>query len=67
MKSTLELTKQAGFNDAEMEILASEINRFADLVRADALEAAAQAAQDECPTPDGALCAAAIRQLKGRP
>jgi hypothetical protein len=42
----IKLLKQAGFNDAEVEILASKMNRFAAIVQANALERAAAVADE---------------------
>jgi hypothetical protein len=64
----IELAREAGLGDLSekcgfifFQPGTEGLKRFAKSI----LEAAAQAAQDECPTPDGALCAAAIRALKG--
>ena len=42
MKSIIELAREAGFNEAETEILKQEITSFAALVRKQALEEAAE-------------------------
>lgn len=66
--NVIELAREAGFNEAETEILKQEIASFADLVRAAALEEAAEEAMHWVTNisthSDAEYVAAAIRALK---
>jgi len=76
-QNIIELAREAGFNEAETEILKQEITSFAALVRKQALEEAAGVCDEQAhdwhlhakggPVAAYNACAAAIRALKDKP
>lgn len=64
----IELALNAGFGPRTIEAAGKQIERFAQLVRDQALEAAAKVCEEpyEFTSQEASLLATAIRQLKGK-
>lgn len=63
MKNIIELAKEAGFEGRVALVIESSLERFAALVRAEALEQAATICEDHFSS-DGHWCASVIRSIK---